>query len=70
MTEPTRSTDVPTLALQIDQAAASIGVSENHFRRYVLPNVRTVKVGRIRLVPVIEIERWLYLYSDFAQDGD
>jgi hypothetical protein len=32
--------------------------------------VRSVKVGRVRVVPVIELERWLYLNAEFADDEE
>jgi hypothetical protein len=36
-------------------SAATLGVSPNTFRRYVLPHVRSVKVGQVRIVPVAEL---------------
>lgn len=67
VTAPRQPADVPALALPVEQAAASLGLSENHwlylngrfagFRQHVLPHVRTIKVGRVRIVPVIELER-------------
>ena len=68
MTEPRQPAPVPTLALRVEHAAASLGLSESAFRRDVLPNVRSVKVGRVRVVAVIELERWLYLNGRLADD--
>ncbi|HUR86950.1 MAG TPA: hypothetical protein VMY78_16575 [Solirubrobacteraceae bacterium] len=68
MTEPTEPAHVPSLALPVDYVAASLGLSENHFREHVLPHVRSIKVGRVRIVPVIELERWLYLNGRFADE--
>jgi hypothetical protein len=34
----------------------------------LLPHVRTIKVGRVRIVPVIELERWLYWNGRFADE--
>lgn len=68
MTAPHEPGDPPALALSIDRAAAAIGVSENHFRRHVLPEVRSIKVGKVPTVPVIELERWLYLRARFADE--
>jgi hypothetical protein len=45
VTEPQQPAAVPTLALRVKHAAASLGLSESAFRRDVLPNVRSVKVG-------------------------
>jgi excisionase family DNA binding protein len=49
------------LALTRAQAAAAIGVSINTFERHVQPQLRVVRVGRLRLFPVKELERWLEL---------
>ena len=68
MTAPREPADVPALALPVAQATASLGLSENHFRRGVLPHVRSIKVGKVRIVPVIELERWLYLNGRFADE--
>ena len=68
MTAPRPPADIPSLALPVDQAAASLGLGESHFRQHVLPHVRTIKVGRVRIVPVIELERWLYLNGRFADE--
>ncbi len=50
---------VPRLALTPDEAAAAIGVSRRHFFEHVLPDLRVVRSGRRRLIPVRQLERWL-----------
>jgi excisionase family DNA binding protein len=50
---------VPRLALSPDEAAESLGMSRSHFYDHVWPDLRVVRVGQRRLVPVAEIERWL-----------
>jgi excisionase family DNA binding protein len=50
---------VPRLALSVDEAAAAIGVSRDSLEREILHELRTVRVGRRRLVPVRELERWV-----------
>jgi excisionase family DNA binding protein len=47
------------LALTRAEAAAAIGVSVDSFERWVQPQLRLVRVGRRRLIPVAELERWL-----------
>lgn len=47
------------LAVSIAEAAELIGVSPDHFRRHVLPDLRIVRSGRLRLIAVAELERWL-----------
>lgn len=68
MTEPGPHLDPPTLVLPVDKAAASLGLSETNFRNNVLPHVRSIKGGRARIVPVIELERWLHLNGRFADE--
>ncbi len=50
---------VPRIALRPDEAADSIGLSRATFYERVLPELRTMLVGRSRLVPVVELERWV-----------
>jgi hypothetical protein len=47
------------LALSRAEAAASIGVSLDSFERYVQPELRIIRRGRLRLVPARELERWV-----------
>lgn len=47
------------LALTRAEAAASIGVSVDSFERHVQPELRLIRRGRLRLIPVAELERWL-----------
>lgn len=54
-----RETTVARLALSPDEAATSIGVSRDFFDEHVAPELRIVRRGRRRLVPVREIEAWL-----------
>lgn len=49
----------PTLALSIEQACAALGISWDTWREHVEPEVRIVRIGRRKLVPVKELERWL-----------
>jgi hypothetical protein len=50
---------VPRLALSPEEAATSIGVSRDFFDEHVVPELRIVRRGRRKLVPVRELERWL-----------
>jgi hypothetical protein len=50
---------IPRLALTREQAAAALGMSLDSFERHVQPTLRLVRRGRMRLVPVGELERWL-----------
>ena len=62
MTELARTPDVapiPRLALTREEAAAALGMRLDSFERHVQPTIRLVRLGRMRLVPIREIERWL-----------
>lgn len=54
----------PRLALTRQEAAAALGMSINSFERHVQPELRLVRRGKLRLIPVREIERWLEQNSD------
>jgi len=56
---PTIVATVPRLALRREEAAAALGVSDDHFDRHVRHELRAVRRGRVALYPVAELERWL-----------
>jgi hypothetical protein len=45
--------------LTIEEAAAAVGMSESSFKRHVQPELRIVRRGSLRVIPILEIERWL-----------
>jgi hypothetical protein len=47
------------LALRPPAAAAALSMSVDHFDRFVAPKLRWAEVGRIRVVPVKELEKYL-----------
>jgi excisionase family DNA binding protein len=49
----------PRLALSPDEAAASIGVSRDFFDEHVAHELRVVRRGRRKMIPVRELEKWL-----------
>ena len=51
--------EIPRLALRPEQAAASLGVSCSFFFAQILPELRVVRCGRVRLVPIRSLEDWL-----------
>ncbi len=48
---------VPRYTLTRKEAAASLGVSLNHFERRIQPELKVIPCGQ--LVPVGELERWV-----------
>jgi excisionase family DNA binding protein len=50
----------PRLALSMREAAAALSLSERTFRDHVRRgSIRTCRLGGRRVVPVVELERWL-----------
>lgn len=47
------------LALSPTEAAEALSVSRDYFDVHVAPDLRIVRRGRRRLVPLRELERWL-----------
>lgn len=47
---------VPRIGLSREEAAASLGMSVDSFERYVQPHVRMLWFGRMRIVPVSELQ--------------
>jgi hypothetical protein len=48
-----------------------LGISVDSFERYVQPELRLVRAGRLRLVPIAELEKWLdsnaaHVFEDVA----
>ena len=53
-----RAREVPRIALTPAEAAVSIGSSAEFFREHVDHELRWIRRGRKRFVPVSELERW------------
>ena len=54
----TASNNVPRVALSRQEAAMSLGMSLDSFERHVQPELRLIRRGKLRLVPLAELERW------------
>jgi hypothetical protein len=50
---------LPRLALTKAEAASTLGVSIDFFEVHVMPELRIVRRGRRRLIPLGELQRWL-----------
>lgn len=59
----------PRLALSIAEACEALGVSWPTWRQHVMPEVKVVRRGRVKLVAVAELERWLSENGERV-DGD
>lgn len=58
------------LAVDRATAAAMLGMSVDSAERYVFPQLRIVRRGRMRIVPVSEIARWLDDNAELALDQE
>ncbi len=56
---PGKTAGVPRLALTKAEAAASLGVSTDFFESWVQADLRVIRKGRLVLIPVRELERWV-----------
>lgn len=48
----------PPIAVTRETAAEMVGMSVDSFERHVQPEVRLIRRGKLRLVPVEELRRW------------
>lgn len=55
---------IPRIAFTPAEAAAAIGVGPDFFDANVAPQLRLIRRGRKRLVPVRELERWVAENAD------
>jgi excisionase family DNA binding protein len=60
----------PVLAVTPVEAAALLGMSRDSFDRYVKSEVRVVRRGRLVLVPVRELEKWVERNAALTLEGE
>ena len=51
--------EVERICLTRQEAAEALGISLDTFERHVQPHLALVRKGRLRLVPVRELEAWV-----------
>lgn len=62
---------VPRFALTREEAAASLGMSLDHFERYVQPHVRLIRCGPQKLlIPPAELGRWVESHAYAQTEGE
>ena len=57
---------IPRIALTPPEAAAAIGVGPDFFDQNIAPELRLIRRGRKRLVPVAELERWIAENAEYV----
>jgi hypothetical protein len=62
------SNTIPRLALSVGEACESLGCGWDFWSAHIAPEVRIVRVGAKKMVPVVEIERWLADHAEKALD--
>jgi excisionase family DNA binding protein len=60
---------IARLALSPDEAARALGVSRDFFDEHLAPELRIIRRGRRKLIPVRELERWLSEQASYALEG-
>ena len=60
---------VPRYTLTRREAAASLGISLNHFERRVQPELKVVASGQLILIPVSELERWVQRHARYMVEA-
>ena len=66
----TKDDATPRLAFSRLEAAASLGVSLDFFDEHISHELRIVRRGRRKLIPVREIERWLAAEAARPLEGE
>jgi len=65
-----RRPPITRLALSPDEASIALGVSRDFFDEHIISELRVVRRGRRRLVPIVELERWLVAEAALAVGGE
>jgi hypothetical protein len=60
---------VPRLALTKPEAALALGMSVDSLERYVIPDVKVIRKGKLVLIHVDELARWCRENSERTLEG-
>jgi hypothetical protein len=58
------ATEIPRIALTPAEAAAAIGCGPDFFAEHVQPELKVIRRGSKRLIPVAELGRWAEANSE------
>jgi hypothetical protein len=61
---PPPTAPIPRVALTREESAAALGMGLTSFEAYVQPYVRMIRLGSLRLVPLVELMRWAESNAD------
>ena len=65
-----RKQSAAALALSVEQACEALGVSWDTWRAHIEPDVRLVRVGRRKLIPLSELQAWLDRHAESVGVGE
>ena len=65
-----RKQSAAALALSVEQACEALGVSWDTWRAHIEPDVRLVRLGRRKLIPVSELQAWLDRHAESVGLGE
>ena len=54
----------PRITLSVEEACAALGVSWDTWKAHIEADVGVVRVGKRKLVPVAELERWADAHAE------
>ena len=54
----------PALALTVEQAAAALSASWDTLHAEIEPELKIIRLGRRKLIPVSELQAWLERHSE------
>lgn len=60
---------VPRITLSPDEAAKALGVSRDYFDEHIAAELRIIRKGRRKLIPVRELEAWAERSAARTLDG-
>jgi hypothetical protein len=60
MSEPRVTVELRAIAVAREDAAIALGMKLTSFEKYVQPHIKMIRRGKLRLVPVTELERWAH----------
>lgn len=66
MSDRPATAPIPRHAYSREEAAAALGMSVDSFEKYIQPTIRLVRLGKLRLVPAGELDRWLDAHAELT----
>jgi hypothetical protein len=61
---------VPRVGLTVVEASQALGISDDCFRKHVLPGLRIVRLGRRRVIPVAELQRFVNAHAGVLLESE